>query len=84
MTIAQQLKVKVFPFTIMSDSQFIYTERANGFWVRFEYDTMGNETYCEDSNGYWEKREWQEGKCIHWENSAGTIRKGEEAHHGLH
>ena len=52
MTIAQQLKIKKFPFTIKdSKGNEIYFE-FNGFWSKREYDTNGKQIYYEDSDGY--------------------------------
>ena len=51
-TIAEQLNVKEFPFSI-NDSQGneIYCENSNGCWWRREYDDNGREIYWEDSDG---------------------------------
>ena len=75
MTIAQQLKVKEFPFEIKdSKSNQIYYENSNGFWVKGEWDSKANLIYCEDSTGYWAKREWDSmGNVIYYENSNGDI-----------
>ena len=27
-------------------------EESKGFWIKYEYDSKGNEIYCEDSYGY--------------------------------
>jgi hypothetical protein len=64
MTIAQQLKIKEFPFKINdSKGNLIYSENSGG------------QIYYETSDGYWSKREWDfEGKEIYFENSLGTIR----------
>jgi hypothetical protein len=73
MTIAQQLKIKEFPFTIKdSNGEDIYFENSNGFWLKREYDSNGKEIYFENSNGYWSKREYDSnGKEIYFENSDG-------------
>lgn len=49
-TIAQQLNVTEFPFVI-KDSRgiVIYHEKADGYWVKREYDSNGKITYYEDS-----------------------------------
>ena len=75
MTIAQQLKVKEFPFEIKdSKGNQIYYETSNGFWVKREYDSQGNQIYWEDSNGSWSKKEYDScGSKIYWENSQGII-----------
>lgn len=52
LTIAQQLKVKEFPFIIKdSKGNKIYYENSNGFWAKYEYDSKGNEIYYENSDG---------------------------------
>lgn len=72
-TIAQQLKIKYFPFEIKdSNGNLIYRESSNGYWIRREYDFEGNIIYHEDSNGYWYKREFDSnGKEIYYENANG-------------
>jgi len=52
MTIAQQLKIKEFPFEI-NDSQgkCIYYENSSGNWFKQEYDAQGNQIYYENSGG---------------------------------
>ena len=51
-TIAQQLKIKEFPFTIKdSNGNVIYYENSNGYWRKSEYDSKGNEIYWENSDG---------------------------------
>ena len=51
-TIAQQLNIKKFPFTV-EDSQGnrVYYENSYGDWEKQEYDSQGNEIYFEDSYG---------------------------------
>ena len=74
MTIAQQLKITKFPFTIKDDEgNLIYWENSTGFWEKREYDD-GNEIRYENSNGYWVKREYADGNEIRYENSNGRIR----------
>ena len=75
MTIAQQLKIKEFPFRIKdSNDNQIYFENSNGFWVKTEYDSNGNEIYYENSNGFWAKREYDSnGNKIYFEDSDGVI-----------
>lgn len=52
MTIAQQLKIKDFPFEIKDkDGNLIYYEAPYGFWIKSEYDSKGNEIYYENSYG---------------------------------
>ena len=52
MTIAQQLKIKNFPFEIKdSNENSIYYEGSNGYWYKNEYDSKGNQIYFENSLG---------------------------------
>lgn len=52
MTIAQQLKIKKFPFIIKDDKgNKIYSEYSNRDWGKWEYDDMGEVIYFEDSTG---------------------------------
>ena len=73
MTIAQQLKIKDFPFVIKDkDGKQIYYEYLNNYWTKYEYDANGKQIYYEDSNGYWVKREYNaNGKEIYYEISNG-------------
>jgi hypothetical protein len=75
MTIAQQLKIKDFPFVIKdSNGNQIYYETSDGYWVKSEYDANGKEIYFEDSNGYWAKSEYDaNGNEIYFEDSDGLI-----------
>ena len=75
-TIAQQLKIKDFPFVIKDkDGNETYYEDSNGYWYKKEYDANGNEIYYENSNGYWHKREHDaNGNEIYYEDSDGVIR----------
>jgi uncharacterized membrane protein len=51
-TIAQQLKIKKFPFEIKDSSgKEIYYENSDGFWSKSEYDSHGNRIYFENSDG---------------------------------
>jgi len=51
-TIAQQLNIKEFPFTIKDkNGNIIYWEESNGYWNKREYDSNGNEIYFENSDG---------------------------------
>jgi len=74
-TIAQQLKIKDFPFIINDkNGNEIYYEATTGSWIKKEYDANGNEICYENSNGYWWKSEYDaHGNCIRYENSAGKI-----------
>ena len=50
-TIAKQLKIKEFPFTIKDkDGNKIYYENSNGYWWKAEYKD-GKEVYVENSDG---------------------------------
>jgi len=79
MTIAQQLKIKDFPFIIKDkDGNEIYFENSTGSWWKSECDANGNEIYFENSDGYWWKSERDaNGKEIYFENSTGYWRKRE-------
>ena len=74
-TIAQQLKIKDFPFVIKDkNGNRIYFEDSDGSWYKREYDSNGNQIYCEDSDGYWHKYEYDSnGNVIYCENSNGDI-----------
>jgi hypothetical protein len=74
-TIAQQLNIKDFPFTIENkNGDIIYYEYSTGYWGKREYDDNGNRIRFENSNGYWSKREYNaDGNEIYWENSKGRI-----------
>ena len=72
-TIAQQLNVKKFPFTVKdSGGNEIYSENLVGNWNKHEYDSKGNQIYYENSNGFWEKREYDsKDNQIYFEDSTG-------------
>jgi hypothetical protein len=74
-TIAQQLKIKDFPFVINdAHGNEIYYEKSTGYWEKRERDEHGKEIYYETSNNYWRKREWDaHGNEIYYENSKGRI-----------
>ena len=76
MTIAQQLKIKHFPFNIKDkDGKEIYYESSCGNWSKYEYDTNGNRIRYEDSHGDWGKYEYDSnGEEIYYENCDGDIR----------
>jgi hypothetical protein len=58
MTIAQQLKIKDFPFIIKDkNGNQIYHENADGSWCKKEHDANGKKIYHEYSTGYWWKSE---------------------------
>jgi hypothetical protein len=73
MTIAQQLKIKNFPFTINDkNGNVIYFEDSKGFWIKREFDSNGNKIYFENSDGYWVKYKFNSnGNRIYFENSKG-------------
>jgi hypothetical protein len=75
MTIAQQLKIKKFPFSIKdSNGNEIYCENLDGFWIKREYDSNSNRIYHENSDGGWFKREYDsDGNRIYYESSYGTV-----------
>ena len=75
MTIAQQLKIKDFPFEIMDkNGNQIYYEVSSGYWEKREYDANGKTVYFGNSFVYWEKFEYDaNGNQIYYENSEGTI-----------
>ena len=83
-TIAQQLQVTDFPFSINNkDGKEIYFEDSDGFWCKNEYDTRGNIIRFENSDGYWAKREYDaQSNEIRYEASDGTWSKREYAAHG--
>ena len=83
-TIAQQLKIKVFPFSIKdSNGKEIYSESSHGFWEKREYDSNGKEIYADNSKGFWSKREYDSnGNQIYFENSNGYWSKSEYDSHG--
>ena len=75
-TIAQQLKIKDFPFIIKNkDGNEIYCEDSDGYWWKSEFDANGKKIYGEHSDGCWWKSEFDaNGKEIYFENSDGVIR----------
>jgi len=76
MTIAQQLKVKDFPFKIKdSKNNRIYFENSDGHWFKREFDSNNNRIYYEDSYGNWIKKEYDsKNNRIYYEDSHGIIR----------
>jgi hypothetical protein len=78
-TIAQELKIKDFPFRIKDkNNNQIYCEDSNGFWSKREYDSNNNEIYYEDSYDYWVKREYDSNNNkIYYENPDGFWEKRE-------
>lgn len=52
-TIAQQLKIKDFPFEIKDkNGNRIYYELSNGYWSKSEYGSNANLIYYENSHGH--------------------------------
>ena len=78
-TIAQELNVKEFPFSIKdSKGKIIYFEDSTGYWDKYEFDSNGKKNYYENSNGYWEKQEYDSnGNVIYYEDSTGYWYKHE-------
>jgi YD repeat-containing protein len=83
-TIAQQLKIKNFPFFINDkNGNLIYHETSDGYWSKREYDACGNLICHEDSDGYWYKNEYDaHGNRILYEDSDGYWYKNEYDAHG--
>ena len=75
-TIAQQLKIKDFPFSIKDkDGKEIYYEDFDGYWWKREFDANGNEIYAKYSDSFWWRCEHDSnGKEIYYEDSDGNIR----------
>ena len=74
-TIAQQLKIKDFPFIIEDkDGKEIYFENSYGLWYKNEYDVNGYDIRYEDSTGYWRESEYDaHGNEIYCETLNGII-----------
>lgn len=59
MTITQNTTTKIFKHDDGGETIKVYDENgkllfmklASGFWIRYEYDENGNETYRENSQG---------------------------------
>lgn len=73
-------KVYNHPVTIKNNSiysnkgKLIYSEVANGYWEKWEYDANGNQTYFEDELGFWAKWGYDaNGNQIYHEDSNGRI-----------
>jgi len=73
MTIAQQLNITDFPFTINNAAdKEIYYEDSTGYWFKKEYNGNGNVARWEDSTGYWAKWEYNaNGNVARREDSTG-------------
>jgi hypothetical protein len=78
-TIAQELKIKDFPFEIKDkNNNEIYYETSDGDWEKREFDANNNIIYYETSNGYWVKREYDSNNNkIYYENPDGFWEKRE-------
>ena len=78
-TIAQQLNITEFPFTINDkNGNEIYFEDSKEYWEKYEYDSNGNQIYFEDSGGYWVKYEYDSnGNETYFEDSNGVWIKRE-------
>lgn len=78
-TIAQQLKITEFPFSIKDkNGNEIYYENSRGSWIKREYDSNGNRIYFEDSDRYWIKSEYDsDGNRTYLKNSKGYWSKNE-------
>jgi hypothetical protein len=78
-TIAQQLKIKKFPFSIKDhNGNEIYAEYQIGNWCKREFDSNGNRIYYESSSGFWCTSEYNSnGNEIYFEDSEGTWCKKE-------
>jgi len=74
-TIAEQLNVKEFPFSIKDkNGNIIYIENEDGYWYKSEFDSNNNRLYFEDSFGVWFKYEYDlRGNKIYFEDSDGNI-----------
>ena len=85
MTIAQQLKIKEFPFEIKDkNGKEIYFEMSDGYWDQREYDSNGKEIYYETSDGFWRKTEYDSnGKEIYYEDSSGYVEDNRPKHNKL-
>ena len=78
-TIAEQLNVKDFPFSIKDkNGNEIYWEDSDGYWRKYEYDSNGNKIYYEYTDEYWSKWEYDSnGNKIYYEDSDGYWSKRE-------
>lgn len=78
-TIAQQLKITEFPFTIRDKRyHLIYSESSSGYWNKYQRNESGVIIHQEDSNGGWANRELDaEGREIFYQNSVGILIKRE-------
>jgi YD repeat-containing protein len=79
MTIAQQLNIQQFPFSIKNEAgQEIYIEDAIRNWVKKEYDEQDRTTRYESSSGPWAKWEYDAaGHVTRYEESTGYWYKSE-------
>ncbi len=74
-TIAEQLKVKEFPFSMYdARGNHIYYETSIGYWCKYQFNEINLPIHYENSNGYWYKTEFDnERHQIYYENSDGAI-----------
>ena len=70
-TIAEQLKIKEFPFTIKDkNGNIIYREKHDKSWYKNEYNDYGNKISGENSDGYFYKIEYNDSEnIIYYENN---------------
>ncbi len=75
-TIAQQLKIKEFPFEIKDEKgNRLYYESSDGYWCKYELDENSNVLYFENSYNFWRRCELDEkGNILYIEDSDGLIR----------
>ena len=78
-TIAQQLNIKDFPFKIKDkQGNLLYEEFEEGYWGKWEFDSLGNRIYYEASDGFWNKWEFDSlGNRIYFKDSRGFWAKYE-------
>jgi YD repeat-containing protein len=72
-TLATQLKVTDFPFTINDkNGNQLYSEDSSTYWFLNQYNDHGKLIYYTNSNKEWEKREYNaNGNPIRYEDSTG-------------
>ena len=76
-TIAQQLNITDFPFTVEDkDGNRVYWEDSDGWWEKREFDDANDLVYSEDSDGVFEKHRYDDyGNQIYFERSTGYWEK---------
>jgi len=72
-TIAQQLNIKKFPFTIKDENgNPLYYEQDNEFWCKYKWNSDGKEISYINSNGEWRDNTYDsEGRLVDYEASTG-------------